>query len=236
MRAVIIPDSPNLTADVGSGPLPRYRKAMGVPPDVDAAAVAAAQGGDFAAFDALVRKYERPMFGLALGLLRRREDAEDAVQRAFLSVVEHLQGFRGDAAFRTWLVRIVTNHALEILRKGRGLVTVPYADQPDESEDAGPPFPRFIAAWKENPERLAERAETADLLEAALDELDPGHRAVFLLRDVEGLSVAETAASLHLTEANVKVRLLRARLRLRERLTAAFGDPATRLAPRSHHD
>jgi RNA polymerase sigma-70 factor (ECF subfamily) len=96
------------------------------------------------------------------------------------------------------------------------------------------PHPDFIADWRETPDRLAQRAETRRLLDEAIAELDPGHRAVFLLRDVEGLSVSETARALVLSEANVKVRLLRARLQLRERLTRVFGDKSRRYVPEAH--
>ncbi|MEK7474059.1 MAG: sigma-70 family RNA polymerase sigma factor [Candidatus Coatesbacteria bacterium] len=197
--------------------------------DEDAALVRQAKAGDYAAFEALMAKYERRMYGLTVGILQQREDAEDAVQRTFLSVVEHLKGFREEAAFRTWLTRIATNHALEILRKRRGLPTVPFEESPSADDEAGPPFPEFVAGWRENPERLATRAETAALMDKALAELDEKHRAVFLLRDVQGFSVAETSSALGITEGNVKVRLLRARLKLRERLTRDFGDPATRV-------
>jgi RNA polymerase sigma-70 factor (ECF subfamily) len=202
----------------------------------DAALVRQAKAGDYGAFEALMGKYERRMYGLTVGILQQREDAEDAVQRTFLSVVEHLKDFREEAAFRTWLTRIATNHALEILRNRRGHPTVPFEESPSGDDEAGPPFPEFVADWRENPERLAARAETADLMKKALAALDEKHRAVFLLRDVQGLSGAETASALGITEGNVKVRLLRARLKLRELLTRDFGDPATRVEMRHPHE
>jgi RNA polymerase sigma-70 factor (ECF subfamily) len=96
------------------------------------------------------------------------------------------------------------------------------------------PHPEFIADWRQSPEHLVERNEVRRLLDDALTRLDEKHRLVFLLRDVEGLSVAETAEALELSEANVKVRLLRARLQLREDLTRVLGDPARQLV-RSHY-
>jgi RNA polymerase sigma-70 factor (ECF subfamily) len=92
------------------------------------------------------------------------------------------------------------------------------------------PHPEFIADWRQSPEELVHRNETRRLLEEALDQLDEKHRLVFLLRDVEGMSVRETAEALGLSEVNVKVRLLRARLQLREQLTRRLGDPARALA------
>ena len=108
-------------------------------------------------------------------------------------------------------------------------------EETDGDEEGTIPHPEFIADWRENPETLLMRAETRQLIEQALNELPEKYRAVFLLRDVEGLSVKETAQALGISEANVKVRLLRARLQLREKLTRYFGDEAKRLMPH-HHD
>lgn len=196
--------------------------------------VARAKAGDWDAFEALVGRHERRLYGLAYGILQSREDAQDAVQKAFLAAVEHLKDFREQAAFGTWIGRIATNQALELLRsrKVRRAEVYDESEGPDDTEAVR--LPRYIAAWKETPEDLAGRAQTRALIAAALAELDEKHRTVFVLRDMEGRSVAETAAALGITEGNVKVRLLRARLALRERLTAAFGDPATRVEPHLH--
>jgi RNA polymerase sigma-70 factor (ECF subfamily) len=106
---------------------------------------------------------------------------------------------------------------------------------PTESlDDDSLPHPEYIADWRESPAELATRSETQRLIDVALAELDERYRLVFLLRDVEGFSVKETADALGLSEANVKVRLLRARLELREKLTRAFGDESRRLQPHSH--
>jgi RNA polymerase sigma-70 factor (ECF subfamily) len=102
----------------------------------------------------------------------------------------------------------------------------------DETEEIA--HPEYIADWRETPESLVSGRETRRLIENALEQLDERHRSVFILRDVEGLSIAETADALRLSEANVKVRLLRARLKLRELLTRAFGDPERRLKPAVH--
>ena len=115
-----------------------------------------------------------------------------------------------------WVLRIAANHALKILRKKRGLPTVPLESTNDpEDSYARMPHPEFIARWRDSPECLAQRAEIRRLLDEVLEELDEKYRLVFLLRDVEELSTQETAEILGLTEANVKVRLLRARLMLR---------------------
>ena len=195
-----------------------------------------AKGGDLDAFEALTARYERRIYTLAFRIVRHEQDAEDVTQQTFLSAVEHLAGFREEASFATWLYRIATHAALKVLRKRRGLNTISLeeATEPREGTDAVP-HPEFIADWRQSPEQLVEHNETRRLLDDALAQLDEKHRLVFLLRDVEGLSVKETADALGLSEANVKVRLLRARLQLREILTRAFGDPARRVAPKPHH-
>lgn len=191
-----------------------------------------AQAGELEAFEELVVRHERWVFTLARRITGHLQDAEDATQQAFLSAMENLPAFRGESSFSTWLRRIATHAALKILRKKRGLPTIPL-DPPAETGQEGEPVPHpeYIACWRETPDQLAGRRETARLIEDALESLDDKHRVVFVLRDIEGLSVEETARELGLSEANVKVRLLRARLRLREILTRAYGDPATAVPP-----
>jgi len=191
--------------------------------------VLAAQRGDFSAFDSLVSKYERRLYALALRIVRHRQDAEEVVQQTFLSVIEHLREFRAESSFYTWLMRIATNHALGLLRRRSVRATAPLAPDGGPEDYANVPRPGFIARWKETPDQIAANRETGRLLAEALDEVDEKYRLVFILRDVEGLSTAETAEALQITEANAKVRLLRARLMLRERLTRLFGDEATRV-------
>jgi RNA polymerase sigma-70 factor, ECF subfamily len=194
-----------------------------------------ARTGDGTAFEALVTLHERPIYSLVLRILRHPQDAEDVTQQTFLSALEHLDSFRGDASFRTWLTRIATHAALKILRKRDGLPTVSLDEASETTKDGeAVPHPEYIADWRESPEVLVRRRETARLIESELEALDTPHRLVFLLRDVQGFSVRETAEALGLSETNVKVRLLRARLRLREGLTRVLGDPRTRLNPGAH--
>ena len=197
--------------------------------------VARAQGGDFAAFEALVLKYERRLFYLALRILRRQHDAEEVVQQTFVSVIEHIEEFRGQSAFYTWLARIATNHARALLRRESVRRARPLAEDRHAETYDDVPHPEYIAPWRQTPEEIASRRETRELLMKAREELDEKHRLVVSLREVEGLSTAETAESLGISQANVKVRLLRARLQLRERLTRHFGDEATRVAPDHRH-
>ena len=201
----------------------------------DADLVRRAKAGELEAFEELTRRYERQVYSLALRIVRQEHDAEDVTQEALLSAMEHLAGFREEARFSTWLLRIATYAALKVLRKRRGLDTVSLEAGTEPDPEGAIPHPEFIADWRQSPEELVHRNETRRLLEEALDRLDEKHRLVFLLRDVEGLSVRETAEALGLSEANVKVRLLRARLQLREQLTRVFGDPARALARGHSH-
>ena len=203
--------------------------------DPDVEWVRRAQAGDLGSFESLINRHERKVYSLALRMLRQEQDAEDVAQQTFLSALEHLKSFRGEASFVTWLLRIATHAALKVIRKRKGLsfTSLEAATEADERFETVP-HPEFIADWRDSPENLVQRSETRRLLDEALEELDEKHRLVFLLRDVEGLSIKETAELLELTEANTKVRLLRARLQLRERLTRVLGDESGRLPPHQH--
>jgi len=202
----------------------------------DADLVARAKTGELDAFEALTTRYEQRVYSLALRMLRHEQDAEDVTQQTFLSALENLNGFRGDASFATWLLRIATHGALKVIRKQKGLDTVSLEEATEEADDyATLPHPEYIADWRQSPEQLVPKNEIRRLLDDALAKLDEKHRLVFLLRDVEGLSVKETAEALGLSEANTKVRLLRARLQLREQLTRTLGDPARQVV-RTPHD
>ncbi len=204
-------------------------------PQSDVELVHRAQAGDLSAFETLVAAQERRIYTLARRITGNDQDAEDVTQQSFLSALEHLAGFRNEASFATWLRRIATHAALKVVRKRRGLPTVSLEESTEPSDDhEAIPHPEYIADWRDSPEQLVGRRETARLIETALAQLDEKHRLVFLLRDGEGLSVKETAVELGLSEANVKVRLLRARLQLRERLTATLGHPDKRLQPHRH--
>jgi RNA polymerase sigma-70 factor (ECF subfamily) len=169
-------------------------------------------------------------------MLRQEQDAEDVTQQTFLSALENLEGFRGEASFATWLLRIATHAALKVIRKKKGLPTVSLDEATEDSDTSEAiPHPEYIADWRQSPAELADKNEVRRLLDQALDGLDEKHRLVFLLRDVQGSSIKETAAALGLTEANTKVRLLRARLQLREQLTRVLGDPERRVMRVHNH-
>ncbi|MEI7436688.1 MAG: sigma-70 family RNA polymerase sigma factor [bacterium] len=196
--------------------------------------IRAAKTGNLAAFEALVSRHERRIYSLAHRLTGSEHDAQDVTQQTFISAVRNLAGFRETSAFATWITTIAANAAMKVLRKRRGLPSISLDQAIAPDQDGQIPHPEYIADWRETPDRLAQRAETHQLLDAAISELTPAQRAVFLLRDVEGVPVADTARTLGISEANVKVRLLRARMQLRERLTRVFGDEKRRYKPESH--
>jgi RNA polymerase sigma-70 factor, ECF subfamily len=186
--------------------------------DDESALVAAAKAGDVSAFETLVGRYERKIFRLTQNITQNREDAEDAMQEAFLKAFEHLQAFEGNSRFYTWLVRIAVNQALMKLRKRRPNV-VSLDEEVDTGEDM---VPREVEDWGPSPMDRYEQTELSGILGKVIGELDPPFRIVFQLRDIEQLSTEETAEALSLSVPAVKSRLLRARLKLRQGLSQYF--------------
>ena len=184
-----------------------------------------ARQGSCDAFSELIRRYDRRLYRVALHILRHREDAEDTVQNACLSAYQHISGFRAECRFSTWLMKITVNEALSRLRSRNseqsatdGLDT--WVDEVFEQ--------REVPDWRLHPERQYQRAELRRLLRSALEDLPVAYSVVFMLRDVEGFSTAEVAESLRLTISATKVRLLRARLKLRAKLEKHFSSAAAR--------
>jgi RNA polymerase sigma-70 factor, ECF subfamily len=211
-------------------------EARQIPATDDQLATEAARGS-YAAFQELVARFQSRVFAVGWRITGQRQDAEDVTQQTFLSLIEGIDRFRGESSVATWILRIATNHALKVLRKRRlptvSLDTPAATDSGDSYSTL--PHPDFIAQWTDTPDMLAQQAESRALIDAALGNLDDKYRVVFILRDIEGLSVRETAEALELTEGTIKVRLLRARLMLREQLTRQFGDESTRLFPDHEH-
>lgn len=197
--------------------------------------VGLAKAGDFDAFEELVTRQERAVYAAAMRILRRHEDAEDVVQTTFLKALEHLGNFREEASFGTWVRRIAVNTALKVLRKQKGLATVSLDEATSPNDEGEVRHPDYVAAWRDDPADLVGRRDTARILDEAIEELSEKHRVVFILRDIEEMSVRETAEALGITQANVKVRLLRARLALRETLTRLFGDDQRRAQKTDGH-
>jgi RNA polymerase sigma-70 factor (ECF subfamily) len=181
--------------------------------------VTAAKSGDAQAFEELVNRYEKKIFRLTMNITRNREDAEDAMQDAFMKSYAHLHDFQEGSRFYTWLVRIAANEALMRLRKRRPNQFS--LDEPVKGEDEEL-IPRDIADWEPSPEQRYAQSETRQILNEVIDQLEPDFRVVFVLRDVEGLSTEETAKTLGISVPAVKSRLLRARLKLRQKLNRYF--------------
>jgi RNA polymerase sigma-70 factor, ECF subfamily len=184
----------------------------------DAALVARVQRADTAAFAALMRRYNRRLYRTARAILKDDAAAEDAVQEAYVAAFHHLGEFRGDAQLSTWLTRIVVNQALQALRRTRREQVVVLFDEPPAERDDGDDLPHSLAPG--TPEKTMLRAEMRRLIERKIDELPDGYRTVFVMREVEDLTVEETAAALGIPEATVRSRLFRAKARLREALAA----------------
>ena len=181
--------------------------------------VAQAKAGDQNAFSELVNRYERKIYRLAKNITQNDEDAEDVLQDAFLKAYTHLDNFKGDSKFYTWIVRIAVNEALMRLRKRKTDRTVPLDEPVELGEET---VTREIAVWDDNPEQRYSQEEWRRILDEAVDGLKPDFRTVFVLRDIEELSTEETAETLGISVPAVKSRLLRARLALREKLTRQF--------------
>ncbi len=192
----------------------------------------ALRAGDRAEFARLVDAYSGPIHRLALKMLGHPQDAEDVLQNTFLKAFQHIRDFEGRSSLSTWLYRIAANEALMLIRKKRPEVTLTDAVPEDESETDYEPAE--FSDWCCLPEEEFVTAEAKAALDKSIRRLPETLRIVFLLRDIEGLSIQETSLALNLTETAVKTRLLRARLRLRDELSGYFGE---RLSTRStSHD
>ena len=173
-------------------------------------------------FYELIRPYERRVYSAAFAILRNGADAEDAAQEAMLKAFKHIRQFREEARFSTWLIQIAVNEARMRRRKDHAELMEPIADRQDES---GNYTPRDFADWREIPSETLERKEVREKLAQALASLGDIYRDVFVLRDMQHLSIEETAAALGISTASVKTRLLRARLMLRDLLAPGLGGP-----------
>ena len=185
----------------------------------DLALVRDAKQGNVAAFEDLVRHHTRRMFHIALHITKCPEDAEEVVQDVFVKAFTHLHRFEERAQFSTWLSRIAINTALMKVRGRSRYRTVSLSqDEQNELEVAS----EQIVDWRPNPEQLYSRSELKEILSKALESLPEHYRIIFVLRDIEGFSILETAELLEMSATAVKARLNRARLQLRERLNVHF--------------
>ena len=172
--------------------------------------------GDKDAFYCLVRPCERAIYVAAVSILNNPADAEEVAQEAVLKAFTHLAGFRAEAKFSTWLIQITINEARLRLRKDRRHL---YDSLDERRTDAeGDYDPKDFADWREIPSEELKRSELRNALQRAMATLAPKYREVLILRDVQSLSTQETAEILGISEGNVKTRLLRARLQMRDAL------------------
>jgi len=196
----------------------------------DMALVARARLRDEAALRLIMERHNRQLYRMARSVLGDDAEAEDVVQEAYLRAFTHLDGFRGEARLSTWLSRIALNEALERLRKRRPFVELAQIDKIDEQGEA-----RVIylptARQDADPEAAAARAEIRRLIERAIDQLPDAFRIVFVLRDVEEMSVEATASHLGLRPETVKTRLHRARRLLRQSLDRTLSSALTDAFP-----
>ncbi len=182
--------------------------------------IQALQRGERYACNDLVERYSSKIYNVALRLTGHPIEAEEVLQETFINACRGAEAFEGRSSLDTWLYRIATNNGLMRLRR-RKAPTVPLDPLP-ETEDQGEFWPRQLANWDWEPESVALTDELRQAMDKAVSTLPEPLRAAFILRDLEGLSTQEAAEALDISPSNLKVRLHRARLLLREHLSAYF--------------
>lgn len=211
------------TAAVVGEPAPERPAPAGPGPTEDRHLVAAAQRGDRAAFRTLFERYHRRAYALAFGVVRNQDDALDVVQDAFIKAHRHLDKFEGQASFYTWLYRIVMNLAIDHLRKHKRQQPVDFTDAAVEgsvSEDAL--LPKIIGG---NPGRALMDREIRERIAEALDTLSDNHRAVLVMRELEGLSYEEMAEVMQCSKGTIMSRLFHARKNMQRQLADLYQGP-----------
>ncbi len=188
------------------------------------ALIARIHNGQTSLFAELVKPYERRVYVTALALLRNEAEAQDVAQEAILKAFTHLRQFRGESRFSTWLIQITVNEARMRRRKQHAELFEPLDESRGEGAEETSYTPRDFADWREIPSEALEKSEFRTILAKAIASLGQKYREVFLLRDVEHMSIEETASALSISVASVKTRLLRARLMLRDILQPVFAD------------
>ena len=184
------------------------------------------KAGEKQLFYSLVQPYERGLYLAAFSIVQNEADAEDVAQEAVLKALSHLDQFRGEAKFSTWLIQICINEAKMRLRRDHK-DRYESIDSGQETEE-GDYVPMDVADWREIPSDALAHKELKEALARALASLQPKYREVFVLRDVQGMSIAEAAEVLGITQATVKMRLMRARLQMRDSLAPGYDGSWTR--------
>lgn len=177
-------------------------------------------GGEKQCFEPIIRRYNARLYRIGMSITRDDTAVEDVMQNAYIKAYEHLSGFQGRAGFGTWLVRIMINESLLYVRKKHNHDPMENA-QPNDDRDN-----RYIPQDRQAPDAVVINKELAGALEQSLLQLPEKYRLVFVMREMEQMSVAETTAALDLTESNVKVRLNRAKAMLRDKLTSFYRSDA----------
>lgn len=179
-----------------------------------------AKKGDQQALAELVNRYSERIYNLALRILRNKEDAEDVLQETFMTVLEKISTFDERSGFFTWIYRIGTNASLMKLRRKK-IASTEYLDHPDFERGRED---KILQDWSQNPALRLDDQEVKKVLDRAINDLAEIYRTVFVLRDIEDLSIKDTARILAISEENVKIRLRRARIFLRDRLSEYFNE------------
>jgi RNA polymerase sigma-70 factor (ECF subfamily) len=189
--------------------------------DEDRELITQAQNGDARAFRKLVERHQRRAYAIAVGLVRDPNDAHEIVQEAFLRVYRGLGSFQGGSSFFTWLYRIVTNLAIDLIRKpGRKDAELVDGQAVDEDTD----FPLVSRIDGADPLQVIRRREIAARIQAALDALPPYHRGVILMREVEGMSYEEMAQAMGVSKGTIMSRLFHARQKLQRALADCYAE------------
>ena len=183
--------------------------------------IKALKAGDRQEIAKMVEKHSDQVYRVALKMLNNPSDAEDVLQETFIKAIRALSKFQERSSISTWLYRIAVNESLMLIRKRKPEVAVD--DEPRDEESSDYPVHQIVD-WCCLPEKEFMSNETRSHINTAIQNLPEKFRSVFILRDIEGLSIKETSAALDLSETNVKTRLLRARLKLREELTEYYGE------------
>jgi RNA polymerase sigma-70 factor (ECF subfamily) len=230
-EGVVYPDNPS--GCVSDGATTMQMPANGA----ESRLIERVRSGDNEAFYELVHPHERSVFLAAMSILRNESDAEEVAQEAILKAFRNLGRFRGEAKFSTWLIQITINEARMKVRKDRQYLYDSLEN--GHRSDDGDYMPRDFADWRKIPSEALSRKELRQALAQALASLPEKYRSVLVLRDVQQMGIHETAQALGITEANVKTRLSRARLQMRDALapgwTAGWNRNVARQAASSAH-
>ena len=179
-----------------------------------------ASRSDMKSFEELMKRYEKPVLGIALKITGNKENAEEVLQDTFISVYKNLPNFRNASSFKTWLYKIATNAALANVRKNKKNTDNISEEIVDDDLSVSP-----IIEWPETPESIYEKKEFSSFIKEAIDKLPEKYKTVFILKDIEEFTNQEIADILGISLSAVKSRLLRARLKVRE-LLASYGKEA----------